>query len=134
MHTNQSIFAANMPRDLSLLSQATENTLQSMTQLSSQNKEAESNMTADHDQDSDTTEYMDELGQSNARRDPLHPYTQTLSLSDIESCIRLEDAAFPSQERCTREKVSLRSQNTPFSGCGDLLVMRSRGMRCLLLP
>ena len=128
-----------MPRDLSsLLSQATENTLQSMPQLSSQNKEAGSNMTADHDHDqdsySDTTEYMDELGQSNAKRDPLHPYTQTLSLSDIESCIRLEDAAFPPQERCTREKVSLLSQNTPSSGCVDMLVIRSRGMRCLLLP
>lgn len=95
-------------------------------------------MNADHDHDqdsySDTTEYMDELGQSNAKRDPLHPYTQTLSLSDIESCIRLEDAAFPPQERCTREKVSLLSQNTPFSGCVDMLVIRSRGMRCLLLP
>lgn len=126
-----------MPRDLSsLLSQATENTLQSMPQLSSQNKEPGMHQTADHDhdQDSDTTEYMDELGQSNAKRDPLHPYTQTLSLSDIESCIQLEDAAFPPQERCTREKVSLLSRNTPFSGYGDMLVIPSRGMRCLLLP
>ena len=35
----------------------------------------------------------------------LHPYVQTLSLSDLESCIALENAIFPEQERCSREKV-----------------------------
>ncbi len=34
-----------------------------------------------------------------------HPYIQTLTESDIESCINLENAAFPEQERCSREKV-----------------------------
>lgn len=44
--------------------------------------------------------------QSNSKRDDLHPYTQTLTLSDIDSCVLLEEAAFPPQERATREKVS----------------------------
>ena len=38
-------------------------------------------------------------------RNELHPYVQTLSLSDLESCIALENAIFPEQERCSREKV-----------------------------
>ena len=108
-----------MPRDLSsFLSKATDDTLQSMPQLSSQKQEPE-RLHDDHDQDSDATEYIDELGQSNEKRDPLHPYTQTLSLSDIESCVRLEDAAFPPQERASREKVSLAAANTPPC-CGDM--------------
>ena len=45
-------------------------------------------------------------GQRNEKRDYLHPYTQTLTLNDVESCVRLEDVAFPPNERCSREKVS----------------------------
>ena len=35
----------------------------------------------------------------------LNPYVQTLSLADLESCVALENAAFPEEERCSREKV-----------------------------
>ena len=38
-------------------------------------------------------------------RNELHPYVQSLSLSDLESCLALENAIFPPQERCSREKV-----------------------------
>lgn len=38
-------------------------------------------------------------------RNDLHPYVQTLSLSDLESCVALENAVFPEEERCSREKV-----------------------------
>jgi len=44
--------------------------------------------------------------QKNSKRDDLHPYTQTLTLNDVESCVILEEAAFPPQERATKEKVS----------------------------
>ena len=47
------------------------------------------------------------LSQRNEKRDELHPYTQSLTLSDLESCVRVEEQTFPPQERCTREKVSL---------------------------
>lgn len=38
-------------------------------------------------------------------KNDLHPYVQTLSLADLESCVALENAAFPEEERCSREKV-----------------------------
>lgn len=37
----------------------------------------------------------------------LHPYTRPLTISDLESCVALEEAAFVQEERCSREKVSL---------------------------
>lgn len=37
----------------------------------------------------------------------LHPYVQTLSLSNLEGCVALEDATFPEHERCSREKVNI---------------------------
>ena len=39
-------------------------------------------------------------------RNGLHPYVQTLSLSNLESCVALENAVFPEEERCSREKVA----------------------------
>ncbi|KAL8653211.1 MAG: hypothetical protein Q9226_003942 [Calogaya cf. arnoldii] len=36
----------------------------------------------------------------------LHPYVQTLSISDLDSCVALENATFPESERCSREKVN----------------------------
>ncbi len=37
----------------------------------------------------------------------LHPYTRPLTISDLESCVALENAAFTNpEERATREKVS----------------------------
>lgn len=37
----------------------------------------------------------------------LHPYTRLLTISDLDSCVALENAAFPiKQERASREKVS----------------------------
>lgn len=35
----------------------------------------------------------------------LHPYVQTLALADLDSCVSLEEAAFPIEERASREKV-----------------------------
>lgn len=40
--------------------------------------------------------------------DKLNPYTQLLSLSDVDQCLKVE-AAFPKPERCTREKVLIPS-------------------------
>lgn len=36
----------------------------------------------------------------------IHPYVQTLSLSDLESCLAVENAAFPEHHRATKEKVA----------------------------
>ena len=40
-----------------------------------------------------------------SEKDNIHPYVQTLSISNLESCVALENAIFPEQERCSREKV-----------------------------
>ena len=42
-----------------------------------------------------------------SKRNEVHPYTQTLTLRDVDSCVILEDLAFPPNERASRAKVSL---------------------------
>lgn len=42
-----------------------------------------------------------------AKENKLHPYVQTLSISNLESCVALENAVFPEHERCSREKVAV---------------------------
>lgn len=37
--------------------------------------------------------------------DHLHPFTQVLSVSNVDDCVELEAEAFPENERCSREKV-----------------------------
>ena len=39
----------------------------------------------------------------------LHPYVQTLSRSNVDSCLALENSTFPETERCSKEKVGLRT-------------------------
>lgn len=42
----------------------------------------------------------------------LHPYTRPLTISDLESCVALENAAFANpEERATREKVRFPWEN-----------------------
>ncbi|KAL8735196.1 MAG: hypothetical protein Q9166_001072 [cf. Caloplaca sp. 2 TL-2023] len=48
----------------------------------------------------------------------LHPYVQTLSLSDVESCVALENATFPEIERCSREKFLYRLTTCPELSLG----------------
>ena len=51
----------------------------------------------------------DTIGSARSLRS-LHPYTRPLTVSDLDSCVALENAAFENpQERCSPEKVS------PFS-------------------
>jgi hypothetical protein len=37
--------------------------------------------------------------------DHLHPFTQLLSVSNVDDCVSLENEVFPESERCSREKV-----------------------------
>lgn len=114
-----------MPRDLAEL--AKEATLNQMSELTKEQANttdaqplAQTRQNPQLDLDglrdvSDSDEYESDaddgplgaiLAQRNQKRDELHPYTQTLTMSDVESCVQLEEAAFPPHERCTREKVS----------------------------
>lgn len=46
-------------------------------------------------------------GRINKEIDELHPYVQTLTIADLQSCVSLENVAFPEHERCSPEKVRL---------------------------
>lgn len=100
-----------MPRDLEAM--AKEKALDDMPQLTKSPEDMDDKDqrgpldTGDDDFQRGGGLLFSQLAQRNEKRDELHPYTQTLSLSDLESCVRLEEEAFPPHERATREKVSL---------------------------
>ena len=48
-------------------------------------------------------------------KNDLHPYVQTLSRSNVDSCVALENSAFPENERCSKEKVRLESTIRPLN-------------------
>lgn len=54
----------------------------------------------------------------------LHPYTRPLTVSDLDSCIALENAAFNENERCSPDKVSLFLYVTCGSCSSPLLPLR----------
>lgn len=37
----------------------------------------------------------------------IHPLVSVLSLHDLDSCVAVENAAFPENERCSKEKVTI---------------------------
>jgi len=51
-------------------------------------------------------------------KNKLHPYVQLLSISDLEACVALENATFPEQERCSREKFIYRLTTCPTLSLG----------------
>lgn len=66
----------------------------------------------------------------------LHPYVQTLSLSDVDSCVALENATFPEHERCSREKVNgqhLLGHIASISSCAWISYLRAARYQCYLL-
>lgn len=116
-----------MPRDLAS-SLTKEATMQSMPKLNRENApdslppEITTSPEAQYDDDDLEGEGEGSLfgqiaNQRNEKRDELHPYTQTLTLNDIESCVRLEEATFPPNERCSREKVSSSSIASSAHSC-----------------
>ncbi|KAK6437254.1 hypothetical protein LTR95_006553 [Oleoguttula sp. CCFEE 5521] len=48
-----------------------------------------------------------------SKRDDLHPYTQTLVMSEVDSCNIIEEATFPPQERASIEKIKYRIRVCP---------------------
>lgn len=93
-----------MPRDLSSLVNQT--TLSGMSGLTPDKVTAADREASPMDDDT-LHSSAEEATSGNARRNELHPYVQTLSIADLESCVQLEEAAFQPQERASKEKVSL---------------------------
>lgn len=124
-----------MPRDLAS-SLSKKDTVDSMPQLDRENApdalpppqitKSPDEATPYDDEDGDQSSsggggLFDQIAnQRNEKRDVLHPYTQTLTLNDVESCVRLEEATFPAHERCSREKVSGDFPSCLFGGCSVL--------------
>jgi hypothetical protein len=67
----------------------------------------------------------------------LHPYTRPLTISDVDSCVALEDAAFANpEERATREKVilSAKSSISPIARDSLPILERRRFFNLLRIP
>ncbi|EKD19736.1 uncharacterized protein L3040_001917 [Drepanopeziza brunnea f. sp. 'multigermtubi'] len=64
--------------------------------------------------------------QGRATTTTLHPYTRPLTISDLESCLALENAAFTNpEERASREKFRYR-----LTQCGEICY----GLFCTVIP
>ncbi|KIW95739.1 uncharacterized protein Z519_04324 [Cladophialophora bantiana CBS 173.52] len=55
---------------------------------------------------------------SSHKWDRLHPENQALSVSDVDQCTSLEEAAFPPEERASREKFQYRLTRCPELSLG----------------
>lgn len=89
-----------MPRDLQQ-----EKDKLSLPQL---RKESDVGMNTDSERegpmDADVEAFSEQSKQIEAIKH-LHPYACLLGLSDVDSCLKLEEATFPEHQRATREKV-----------------------------
>ncbi|KFY14158.1 hypothetical protein V492_02818 [Pseudogymnoascus sp. VKM F-4246] len=74
--------------------------------------------------DGDAGQQGEGEGQARTLRS-LHPYTRPLTISDLDSCIALENAAFDENERCSPDKFKYR-----LSKCGEI----SLGLFCTATP
>lgn len=110
-----------MPRDLFSSEQPKEEALvaspESQTPRASDDSDGTSNATGE-DGYNEFTIHRDETRQANILHlrngrakekqiNDLHPYVQTLSRSNVEDCLALENAVFPENERCSRDKVGM---------------------------
>ncbi|RMY97149.1 hypothetical protein D0860_08675 [Hortaea werneckii] len=119
-----------MPRDLHAI--AKEESLQGMPRLTKSPEEVEGtpenppsaqkpSVELDHPTSRGAMDAVNDQGNFQtpglSKRDDLHPYTQSLSINDIDSCTKLEEETFPPNERATREKFEYRLKH-----CGELCV------------
>lgn len=71
-------------------------------------EETDHHTNEDETDDDDSGEWSEGSNVQEAQADEVQQvktYVQALTLLDVESCVALEDSAFPPQERCSREKV-----------------------------
>ncbi|KAF1983348.1 acyl-CoA N-acyltransferase [Aulographum hederae CBS 113979] len=98
-----------MPRDLSFETQ--DDTVNGMPPLQRSAANDSSSSDRGRGSDNDGSEPVDFL-QKNMRREDemmkLHPYGESLTLKDVDSCVLLENACFEPHERATPEKIEYR--------------------------
>ncbi|KAL8872329.1 MAG: hypothetical protein Q9174_002024 [Haloplaca sp. 1 TL-2023] len=57
----------------------------------------------------------------------IHPYVQSLNITDVDSCSSLEKATFPEHERCSKEKFIYRLSSCPELSLGLFSTSESDG-------
>jgi len=124
-----------MPRDLFSSDPKDESLVASPESQTPKPEGAEVASVTGHDGSHGFTIHRDEIHDAGIRRpldnrakanenDNLHPYVQTLSISNLESCVALENAIFPEHERCSREKVDLLLVHTIVESLANLPQMQ----------
>lgn len=99
-----------MPRDPhQLQADATKDTMDEMGDLSAQpGTEKREHIERSAAVDVDVTSAQEERGQGKQEDEGpvgVKVYPKALNLSDVDACVVLEEAAFPENQRCSREKV-----------------------------
>lgn len=57
------------------------------------------------DEDNDPGDKLVRDMRQDDKRNELHPFVQTLTLSNLDSCVQLENATFPPNEAASKEKA-----------------------------
>jgi len=108
------LFASQSTEDPALTSSPSPQTPQFGGGSTATGEDGYNEFTIHRDEPSGTNAQLrDWRARSNEKND-LHPYVQTLSRSNVDSCVALEDSVFPEHERCSKEKVGLRSSMYPI--------------------
>jgi len=84
-----------------------------------------------HSSEDNSTGTKDKIERDMDKQDAwieIKPYTKSLTPSDVETCLRLENATFPPQERADKEKASQTYETLPCC------TFRSRDGLCPLVP
>ena len=91
--------------------------------------EASKNFTILRDESDDREYQLSEYMRKSDKENNLHPYVQTLSISNLDSCVALENAAFTENERCSRDKV-WPDFDCPTTYCSNFVEILSTSKCC----
>lgn len=111
-----------MPRDLQQIwTEITDQTLDGMPSLSPQSPRENRGGYIDIDDFEERSAAMDASPAQEVPESNLRLYPKALTLRDLDACCILEDAAFPPEQRCSREKVSWLPQSLVLAFGGTMV-------------
>lgn len=108
------LFASQSTEDPALTSSPSPQTPQFGGGSTATGEDGYNEFTIHRDEPSGTNAQLRDWRARSDEKNDLHPYVQTLSRSNVDSCVALEDSVFPEHERCSKEKVRLRSSMYPI--------------------
>ncbi len=101
------LFTSQSAEDPSLTSSPSPQTPQFGAGSTATGEDGYNEFTIHRDEPSGTSVQLRDRRGGASEKNNLHPYVQTLSQSNVDSCVALEDSVFPEHERCSKEKVGL---------------------------